>query len=79
MKNTGKIITGFLLGSMVGIITGLMIAPTSGKQARKKLGKKSKKLAKQVAGYVGMEDKMDKLQGAGSKSKNGKEPIEASH
>lgn len=74
MDNTGKIITGFLLGSMIGIVTGLLVAPTSGKQARKKIGKKSKRIAKQVAGYIGREEK---LQGAGSKRKNGKVPVEA--
>lgn len=74
MKNTGKIIIGFLVGSMIGIVTGLLVAPTSGKQARKKIGKKSKRIAKQVAGYIGREEKP---QSVGSKRKNGKEPVEA--
>lgn len=71
---TGKIIAGFVLGSLIGVATGLLLAPTTGKQARKKIGKKSKKIAKQVAGYIGMEKT---IQGATSKQKNGKAPVEA--
>lgn len=64
MNNTGKIMIGFLLGGMIGMATGLLIAPASGKQTRKKISKRSKKLAEQVAGYIGTEDK---LYEAGSK------------
>ena len=49
---------GFLAGVALGMATGLLMAPTTGKQARKKLTKKSRKLAKMMAGYIGMEDKI---------------------
>ena len=71
---TGKIIAGFVFGSLIGVATGLLLAPTTGKQARKKIGKKSKTLAKQVAGYIGMKNT---IQGTASKRKNGKAPVEA--
>lgn len=73
MNNTGKIIIGFLLGGMIGMATGLLIAPGSGKQTMKKISKRSKKLAKQVAGYIGMEDKP---YGAGSKKTYRRAPAE---
>jgi gas vesicle protein len=38
MKNdTYKILAGFLIGAMGGLLTGLMIAPESGKNTRKKI------------------------------------------
>lgn len=72
MNDTLKYIAGFLLGSAFGLTAGLLLAPTTGKQARKKMSKKSMKLAKKMAGYVGMEDK---FQGAGAKKKDGKAPV----
>jgi gas vesicle protein len=73
-NNTLKILSGFLLGAVLGMAAGLLVAPTTGRQARKKLSKKSKKLARQMAGYIGMEDK---VQGVTAKRKNGKAPVEA--
>jgi len=73
MNTTIKLIAGFLLGSVCGLAAGLLIAPTSGKQARKKISKKSKKLAKKMAGYIGMEDKDH---GEPTRRKNGKSPVE---
>jgi len=49
------------------------MAPTSGKQARKKLSKKSKKLAKKMAAYIGMEEKFAAVP---ARKKNGKAPAE---
>lgn len=72
MNNAIKYIAGFLLGSAFGLTAGLLLAPTTGKQARKKISKKSRKLARKMAGYVGMEDK---FQGATAKRKNGKTPV----
>lgn len=58
MDTSIKVGIGFLAGSLMGVAVGLLMAPTTGKQARKKLGKKSRKLAKKMAAYVGMEDKI---------------------
>jgi gas vesicle protein len=73
MNNAAKVIMGFVLGSLIGMAAGLLIAPTTGKQARKKIGKQSKKIAKQVAGYIGVEEKVHGT----SKRKNGKSAVEA--
>lgn len=38
MKNdTYKILAGFLIGAMGGLLTGLMVAPESGKKTRKRI------------------------------------------
>ena len=74
MNSALKFMSGVLLGSALGLMAGLLIAPTTGKQARKKIGKKSKKLAKRLAGYMGMEEK---LQGTPARRKTGKTPVEA--
>ena len=38
MKNDAfKILTGFFIGAMGGLLTGLLIAPDSGKDTRKKI------------------------------------------
>ncbi|MEX2233200.1 MAG: YtxH domain-containing protein [Cyclobacteriaceae bacterium] len=73
MNNTVRIFAGFLLGTVCGLAAGLLVAPTTGKQARKKIGKKSKKLAKKMAGYIGMEEK---FKGTSAKRRNGKAPVE---
>ena len=74
MNNAIKFIGAFLIGGAMGLAAGLLAAPTSGKQTRKKLGKKSKKLARQMAGYIGMEDKFPATT---TKRKNGKATVEA--
>ena len=73
MNSRVRLVTGFLLGGALGLATGLLVAPVSGKQARKKIGKKSKKLARGLAGYFGNEQK---FQGVTAKKKNGKTPVE---
>ena len=45
MKNDGfKILTGFFIGAMGGLLTGLLIAPDSGKGTRKKISDTANKL-----------------------------------
>lgn len=73
MNTTGKIITGFLVGTMLGAVTALLMAPATGKKTRKNIEKKSKKLVKQVAGYIGVGDKAHRAH----HSKNGKASVEA--
>lgn len=52
---------GVLIGTAVGMVSGLLIAPTSGKQTRKKLKKKSRKYSKDaiqaVRQYLGVSGK----------------------
>ena len=68
-----KFISGLLLGSVIGAGAGLLLAPSTGKQTRKKLGKKSKKLARKMAALMGKEDK---IQGV-ARRKNGRTPVAA--
>ena len=74
MNTTAKIITGFLIGTVIGAVTGLLVAPATGKKTRRDIEKKSKKLAKQVAGYVGMGSKTLRT---APHTKNGKASVEA--
>jgi len=57
MNTTNKVITGFVIGALAGTLIGLFAAPSSGKRTRRKLGKKSKKIARQVAGYLHLGDR----------------------
>ena len=74
MNSAVKFIFGFLIGGAMGVSAGLLMAPTTGKQARKKLDKKSKKLAKKLAGMVG---KDKKFQGASARKRNVSTPAQA--
>lgn len=45
MKNDAfKVLTGFFIGAMGGLLTGLLIAPDSGKGTRKKLSDTAHKI-----------------------------------
>ena len=45
MKNDAfKILTGFFIGAMGGLLTGLLLAPDSGKGTRKKITKTANKI-----------------------------------
>ena len=72
-ENTGNFIAGLLLGSLLGLGAGLLLAPSTGKATRKKIGKKSKKLAKKMAGYVGIDKKTKEVS---AMRKNGNAPVE---
>ena len=74
MNDTLKFIGGFLLGGACGVAAGLLMAPTTGKQARKKLGKKSRKLARKMAELVGQEEK---FQATTPRRRNSKTPVES--
>ena len=66
-----------LIGGVLGLGAGLLFSPSTGKQNRKKIGKigkKSKKLARKLAGYIGSEHEFEKVS---AKRKNGKAPVEA--
>lgn len=61
MTTTGKVITGILVGATVGIVTGILIAPDSGKRTREKLANKAKELKTK------MEDTLDEAKAAYNK------------
>ncbi len=39
MKNTMRTVASFLIGGAVGAVTGMLVAPQSGKKTRKEIGK----------------------------------------
>ncbi len=61
MTTAGKVITGVLVGATVGIVTGILIAPDSGKKTREKLVNKTKELKTR------MEDTLDEARAAYNK------------
>ena len=50
--SAGKFFGGLMLGTAVGLATGLLIAPTSGNQTRKNIVKKSKAYSQQAVDAV---------------------------
>jgi len=48
MNTAGKVMVGVLAGAAVGLLTGILIAPDSGKKTRDKLMGKSKDLKNKV-------------------------------
>lgn len=44
-KNENSLFGGLLIGAAIGAVVGLLTAPASGRETRKKLGDESKKLA----------------------------------
>jgi gas vesicle protein len=53
MMNRGvNFLGGILLGSAIGVVSALLLAPDSGKRTRKKLKKKSRKYSKDAVQAV---------------------------
>jgi len=52
MNGSGKFFGGLLIGTAVGLVTGLLIAPTSGNQTRKNIVQKSKVYSQQAIDAV---------------------------
>ena len=48
MNTAGKVMVGVLAGAAVGLLTGILLAPDSGKRTREKLVGKSKDLRNKV-------------------------------
>lgn len=52
MNTAGKVMVGVLAGATVGLLTGILIAPDSGKKTREKLMGKSKDLKNKVTDSI---------------------------
>lgn len=58
-KSTGKAIAGFFFGAALGVAAGLLFAPGSGVETRKKIQKKSDELSDEM--LKGLDKKVDEL------------------
>lgn len=55
MSNGGKILLGVLAGAAAGIVTGVLIAPASGKETRENIADKSEELLNGVKDLINKE------------------------
>ena len=75
-QTTGKVLAGFVLGALIGTVTGLLLAPTTGNRTRKNINKKAKRLVKQLEGYMGIKPKRGgRKPKAQNQLKNGRAPV----
>jgi len=79
MNTAGKVIAGFLIGTAIGALTGLLLAPSTGRTTRKNINKKAKKLVKRIEGLIAKEKKRvsQKASQVSAHAKNGKAPVGA--
>lgn len=54
-NGAGKVIAGALVGVIAGAVAGVLLAPKSGKETRKELGKKAKDLADKGRKFIDKE------------------------
>lgn len=52
MSDGSKVLLGVLAGAAAGVLTGLLIAPTSGKETRDKITSKSEELLEAVKDLI---------------------------
>lgn len=60
-KSTGNAILGFIFGAAVGVAAGILFAPRSGAETRKKIEKKAREYSDDITKKVG--NKIDELKG----------------
>lgn len=55
MSNGGNVLVGVLAGAAIGVVTGVLIAPASGKETRENLSKQSEELLSNVKDLINKE------------------------
>lgn len=68
MSNGGKVLLGVLAGAAAGIVTGVLIAPASGKETRDTITDKSEELLQGVKDLINKEK--EKVAGKSSSAKS---------
>jgi len=68
MSNGGKVLLGVLAGAAAGIVTGVLIAPASGKETRDTITDKSEELLQGVKDLINKEK--EKVTGKSSTNKS---------
>ncbi|MDA3819698.1 MAG: YtxH domain-containing protein [Candidatus Delongbacteria bacterium] len=55
MSNSGKILLGVLAGAAAGVITGILVAPASGKETRENISSKTDELLSNLKDFLNKE------------------------
>ena len=61
-RSSGEVMLAFLLGGIVGACVGVLFAPSSGKETRKKLKDMAEDIGEKAEGMIGEgKDKMEEI------------------
>ncbi|MFO7790647.1 MAG: YtxH domain-containing protein [Bacteroidales bacterium] len=55
MSNSGKVLLGVLAGAAAGVITGILVAPASGKETRENISSKTDELLSNLKDFLNKE------------------------
>ena len=69
MSNNGKVLLGVLAGAAAGVITGILVAPASGKETRENISAKTDDLLSQVKDLLNKKGK-DEDKGENKKTRS---------
>ncbi len=70
MSNSGKVLLGVLAGAAAGVITGILVAPTSGKETRENISAKTDDLLSQIKDLLSKTEKEEVGKGKGESKKS---------
>jgi len=70
MSNSGKVLLGVLAGAAAGVITGILVAPASGKETRENISAKTDDLLSQIKDLLSKTEKEEVGKGKGESKKS---------
>ncbi|MFO7879114.1 MAG: YtxH domain-containing protein [Bacteroidota bacterium] len=70
MSNSGKILLGVLAGAAAGVITGILVAPASGKETRENISSKTDELLSNLKEFMSKEKQKETDQAAKEKAES---------